>query len=71
MLDSDGASDATGEGRFGLDDAEVADAVDGTLGLVSVIFPVEGPCVLLLLLDMVDATDVRREIVGDESISSD
>lgn len=38
----------------------IEDAVDGTLGLEIVIFPIEGPWVLLLLFDIVDAVDVRR-----------
>ena len=42
---------------------EVTEAVDGTLGLEMVIFPIDGPCVLLLLFDMVDdAVDVRRPV---------
>ena len=46
-------------GRFVLAVVELIEAVDGTLGLEIVILPVDGPCVLLLLLDIVEAVDVR------------
>lgn len=60
---SEGASDVRDVER----DAEFDDAAEGTRGRVSVIFPVAapcGPCVLLLPLDRLDATEVRRESVA-------
>ncbi|KIM73666.1 hypothetical protein PILCRDRAFT_828963 [Piloderma croceum F 1598] len=39
---------------------EVIEAVDGTLGLEIVTFPIDGPWVLLLLFEIADAVDVRR-----------
>ena len=68
--DSDGASDEAGDGLLAFEVVEFTDeAADGTRGRVSVIFPVEGPCVLLLLLDKLLATDVLR--VGEVAVNSD